>query len=509
MRIALSLVACLLVSACSDAKRPQPIVQYDMTSIPPSCTDKMKNGDETDIDCGGASCPKCANGQACGKKTDCMSGFCIMIPGSPSCDDGSTCKDNRNDGDETGVDCGGPSCGPCGFGQKCVTASDCQSGVCNGAKTCDKLTVKFDAGKSVNIGMGLNPQSPVAADFDGDGKVDIAALSNMMDGVFIALGKGDGTFMAAMPAPTTIPQPDFFTAPVMATGDVDGDGKPDLVVTPEMGAVFTYLNNTAKAGMPSFAKGKMQAVGTSPGWPTLVDVDGDKKLDLVVTDTDSDANSIYTINVLLNGGAGAWKAPKRTSTGMDLPTSTLLVDMDGDGKLDLVALFAGKAQVALGKGDGSFGTWAASDTGLAKPTGIQSGDFDNNGAMDLIAIDRTNDLMSVLFSSSGPGMFLKGTPVMVPMTDTGPNAVVVSNFDLDAYLDLALASYDNDSVGLLSGTGTPMGGGPPAFTAGASLMSGPSPKALTLVDLNGDGKSDMLVSTGDSDTVTVILNRSM
>lgn len=89
-----------------------------------ACTDRVKNGMESDIDCGGGTCPLCAGGLTCTKPTDCESG---------ACDAGTcrapTCNDALRDGFESDVDCGA-SCGKCAVGQKCANADDCQTGNC-------------------------------------------------------------------------------------------------------------------------------------------------------------------------------------------------------------------------------------------------------------------------------------------------------------------------------------------------------------------------------------------
>ncbi|MFO0760678.1 MAG: hypothetical protein U0359_29640 [Byssovorax sp.] len=98
-----------------------------------TCSDGLKNGSETDIDCGGASCPKCAIGKNCGAATDCVlvggfaqcqNNFCI-VPNAP-------CGDGVKDGSETDVDCGGSQCGKCQNGWFCTAGTDCKSGACSG-----------------------------------------------------------------------------------------------------------------------------------------------------------------------------------------------------------------------------------------------------------------------------------------------------------------------------------------------------------------------------------------
>ena len=118
----------------------------------PSCTDKVKNGSETDVDCGGASCPKCAVGGKCASGTDCSSGVCSAgVCSTPSC------TDKIKNGSETDVDCGGASCPRCAETKACSKATDCISGVCTAGKcaapTCtDK--VKNGAETDVDCGGG-------------------------------------------------------------------------------------------------------------------------------------------------------------------------------------------------------------------------------------------------------------------------------------------------------------------------------------------------------------------
>ena len=95
---------------------------------PHSCSDGVKNGQETDIDCGGPNCRRCPDGEACFINNDCESNFCNRSAGptvAGVCRIKASCRNGRKDGGETDVDCGGPECPPCEFGQKCDSADDC------------------------------------------------------------------------------------------------------------------------------------------------------------------------------------------------------------------------------------------------------------------------------------------------------------------------------------------------------------------------------------------------
>ena len=90
-----------------------------------TCSDGIKDGTETDIDCGGATCPKCASGLHCLSGNDCLSGVCSGgICQVPSCSDGV------KNGTETDVDCGGASCPKCTGGKNCIVNTDCVSNSC-------------------------------------------------------------------------------------------------------------------------------------------------------------------------------------------------------------------------------------------------------------------------------------------------------------------------------------------------------------------------------------------
>ncbi len=92
----------------------------------PTCNDGVKNGTESDIDCGG-SCLDCAVGKTCGGPNDCVSGICT---GGLCAASAPTCTDAMMNGTETDIDCGGPACGPCGNTKKCVAGTDCLSLSC-------------------------------------------------------------------------------------------------------------------------------------------------------------------------------------------------------------------------------------------------------------------------------------------------------------------------------------------------------------------------------------------
>lgn len=95
-----------------------------------SCGDGKKNGEESDVDCGGAVCSACGVGKACAVGLDCETGICI----NTTCQAAVACSDGKKNNLETDIDCGGASCAPCPDGNSCITNLDCQLKSCVAGK---------------------------------------------------------------------------------------------------------------------------------------------------------------------------------------------------------------------------------------------------------------------------------------------------------------------------------------------------------------------------------------
>jgi len=109
-------------------------VTYVVTTRAPSCTDMIRNGDETDVDCGGSCTTTCAFGKKCAADADCANS--VTCSGSIC----TTCTNSVLDGDETDVDCGG-SCPKCAEGKACKVRTDCATYNCDTAtSTCGVST---------------------------------------------------------------------------------------------------------------------------------------------------------------------------------------------------------------------------------------------------------------------------------------------------------------------------------------------------------------------------------
>jgi hypothetical protein len=246
---------------------------------------------------------------------------------------------------------------------------------------------------SGSFGNGnVTSNSIAAADFNGDGKLDLVEACTGVNEqpcnlLLIQFGNGDGTFMQSSGIPLA-----FFGFQSMAVGDFNGDGKPDLAVT-NSGAngVNVFLNS--EEGLSAVAA--IPATGESPTSIAAADFNGDGKLDLAVANSGSN-----NVTILLGNGDGTFTAAASPATGI-APNSLAVGDFNGDGIPDLAVANAGSSNVTilLGNGDGTF-TAAASSAADTGSTSVASADFNGDGKEDLVVANSQDNSATALLAET-------------------------------------------------------------------------------------------------------------
>jgi parallel beta-helix repeat protein len=287
-------------------------------------------------------------------------------------------------------------------------------------------------GAAVNYPVGAAPRSITCADFNKDGRVDLAVANTGSNTVSVLLNAGNGTFESASYYGTG--SAPFF----VASADIDGDGSVDLVVANELSGTVSILRNN---GDGTFASAVGYAAGQTPYGLVAADLDDDGKVDLAVTNFRAS-----TISVMINAGNGTFKAPVSYEVGRS-PWSVTAADLDGDGKVDLITAntYALTLSVLKGNGDGSFG--AATAIPLSgRPISVAVADFDGDLKPDLAVAGTSSDSVSILINA-GNGTFTLGTAVK---TGTTPFLLVASDIDGNGKPDLAVANSGDNSVSVLT-----------------------------------------------------------
>lgn len=324
----------------------------------------------------------------------------------------------------------------------------------------------------------LTPQDVASADFNGDGKADLAVATGN-NSVSILLGAGNGTF------PTHVEYPVPGHPIAIITGDFNGDGKVDIATVDEYQSEISILLGN---GDGTFQSHQEYATGNHPVALATADINGDGKLDIVVADLNDNK-----VAVLLGNGDGTFKAHVDYATGNG-PSGVAIGDFNTDGKLDLVVAnnADGTVAVILGNGDGTFQGPTAFPTAIL-PNSLVIGDFNGDGKLD-VAAGTSNKSVSVLLGN-GDGTLQNHKEFTI-----GANAVVVAAADVnsDGKLDLVSANYNDNTVSVL------VGNGDGTFKGQTVYPTSIGPSSLAVGDYNTNGKLDIAVAASGGNVVSIL-----
>jgi hypothetical protein len=345
----------------------------------------------------------------------------------------------------------------------------------------------------------------VTGSFDkkGNRATDIAEISpNSSNSLYIL--SNDGTGNLTLSQTYTLQQPSYG----IATGDLNGDGYPDLVVvgTDPITQDWSYSvllgNGDGSFQPPQFYPQNVLGDATQYSI-VMADFNGDHKLDMAVSA--GEAGGAQTMAVLLGNGDGTFGSPVYFNDGANSSSTSLVAaDFNGDGNVDIAASPAGTSAqgtaLLFGKGDGTFQA-ATFPIGNGFMAGITA-DFNNDGKPDLLGPERTASLQALL--GNGDGTF-------APQSTFSGNdtAVAVGDINSDGILDVVTYSQfrggnGTDTYGVYLGNGDGTFG---AFIE-TLFIKGSQPTIELVADMNGDGKPD-LISNAAGGYTFVLLNTTV
>ncbi len=329
-----------------------------------------------------------------------------------------------------------------------------------------------------NAGGGLT--SIATADMTGDGKLDLVVTSGTNGTVSVLRGTGTGKFRRV----------GTFTAGAtpksVAIGDFNADTIPDVIAANSAGSTVTVLFGTG--GGPLSGPVAYQA-GPNVSALTVGDFDVDGALDVAV----SNANG--QINVLIGRGDGTFRPPVSYGVGQE-PVDLFAADFNGDSFPDLAIADRffpkGATHVMLGVGDGTFGV-PMSYGFVADAQAVNAADLSGDGISDLIVgVDHN---FAVAFGA-GDGTFHAGHTAP---TGDETTSVATGDFNSDGLPDVVVANFSGDDLSVFLNAG----GG--FVQAAMNFPSDNGPRSVVTADLNADGILDLAAACDYAQTVVVLL----
>ncbi len=378
-------------------------------------------------------------------------------------------------------------------------------------------TYQVSAAGSTFFGA-VGDQCMAVGDVDGDGKPDVVALSDGTAALFSAdrglvvwINTGNGTFRA----------PVIYPIPALGNGaitlaDVNGDGRPDVVLAMDRDAapgVSSVVSVLLNRGDGTFAPFVNSPVGGQPGSIAVGDLNGDGKPDVVVGSFGDNV-----VRVLLGNGDGTFQAETGYTVSTDETWPVLLADLDGDGKADIVV---GVPGTNFGQRSGTYslrgngnGTFQAAQllVDLTWSDSIVATDLNGDGKTDLVFGNPSSArsvVASQVFIGNGNGTFQ--SPQYVYVNETGSGPIAIGDFNGDHRPDLVQAGRDTyqppsitPNPGVDSRPGVAVMLQPFASTYGLNLVDPRNnaqrmPQSLAVGDFTGDGRIDIVSVQGDAD----------
>ena len=347
---------------------------------------------------------------------------------------------------------------------------------------------------------GYDPEHILVADINRDGNPDLVIGEGIPESlgpdqqsgaITVFLGNGDGTLQGAPVVYST------FAPSSAASADFNGDGRADLALAvPNVGVVI--LLKAAGQGFQAPLTIPIPLSGGGTAWPSAIvagDFNKDGKPDIAVAEQSN--NSVWLI---AGNGNGTFQAPLKIGTVGSLPRSLAAGDFNGDGRTDFAVSYAGYTaqdphglQLLLAQSTGAYTASAPVDAGTL-PIQVLAADLNGDGRHDLVVVNQgtfasTTDAGNIqIFFSKTDGTLQ--APVIYP---AGSNPVAASLADLngDKKPDLVVATGYGQFTYALA---LLMGGNAGAFQPPQFLTTDYGPSSVVAADFNGDGRQDLVVA---------------
>jgi hypothetical protein len=354
----------------------------------------------------------------------------------------------------------------------------------------------------LDASTGNYPHSIGSGDFDGDGKIDLLVSKGSDSGAVILANTGSPGNVSFAPKPSF---PGTGNHEGCVVGDIDGDGKLDFaIVNGISSSTVSVYRNTSTVGNISFAPKIDYATGNAPYSIAIGDLNGDGRPELVVANSSLDSVSIYS-NISKPGNI-LFDTKLSFYVGTN-PYGVAIGDLDGDGKPDLAVTTQGTSlSLSVIRNTSTGGSISfSSKTDLATLNGpfiVSIGDLDGDGKLDLAAASSNSNAVTVVRNASSPGnISFKSRNDLA--TGNYPVGVSITDLDGDGKPDLVTSNRFSNNISIIKNKSTI---GSFSFANHVDYPVNTDPLYVVAADVDGDGRPDLLAANSATDVISILQN---
>ncbi len=342
-------------------------------------------------------------------------------------------------------------------------------------------------------------------DLDGDGRSDMVVVNSGSNTVSFIKNTTAGGVLAFV-APITSPINNYSVG--VAIEDLNGDGKPDVVITNFNANTISLFKNTSSGGTLSFAPAITVSTGKNPYNVVIADFDGDGRPDIAVTNENSIPAYVSVFpNTSLPGGALVFSSEKKFPAG-SMGRGLYAADLDADGKPDLVVASQDGA-VSVFKNTSTANTINFAQRLIynipgSVPESVVAVDLDGDNKPDIaVANNDVAGRVSVFKNLSTVGSVSFGT-AQVFAVSSNPFSIAVGDINGDGKPDIAVADQLSNTVSVLINTSVPSTG-IISLANKVDFATGDYPRSLVIADMDGNGRPDLVVGNNNTSIVSILL----
>lgn len=351
----------------------------------------------------------------------------------------------------------------------------------------------FSSQATYSTGVDSQPISIALGDFNNDTYLDIAVGNLKANNIGVFLGLGNGKFSVQLTFSTGLAS----LPSSIAIADLNNDNFLDITVTNMFSfnvGIFYGHGNGSFANQVTYAT----EINSQPISLQIGDFNNDTHMDIVVANYWSNNLSIF-----LGYSYVGWN-PTTFSTGPNsAPQAVAIGDINNDGLIDAVAANYGtdNIMIFLGHSEIVFQEQVVYSTGAKSgPLSIAVGDFDSNGGLDIaVANSLSNNLM--IFFGNGNGNFRSLSIYSLPLGSM-PYAIAVGYLNNDNQLDIAVANYNANNIGIFFG----FGNGTFRNLETYAISYDSRPRAIALGHFSSENHTDIIVVSDNQNTEYILLN---